>query len=205
MALAGFDGFTRGLVLDGAYDGEISNVHLKTCMQVKRKKSLKLDNIIQYFILMNQDMSICQLLWKYIFYINNISVSVFCTAVLNINQASQAVMQVSPFSFASKCHHWPHNTPCLGPLLHREHQLYWTVGALILWKTEAKTRPTKLIFTWDQSQNVSSTLETSKTSAEAHCATSTWNYVLIMYSGKFTAFISKYNARNSVAKNNKIT
>lgn len=50
VVLASFDGFTRGLLLDGAYDGEFSNVHLKPVCQVKRKRSLKLDIIIKYFI-----------------------------------------------------------------------------------------------------------------------------------------------------------
>lgn len=42
VVLAGFDGFTRGLVLDGEYDGEISNVHLKTCMSSEEKKVSKI-------------------------------------------------------------------------------------------------------------------------------------------------------------------
>lgn len=41
VVLGGFDGFTRGLLLDGAYDGEISNVHLKTCMSSEEKKVFK--------------------------------------------------------------------------------------------------------------------------------------------------------------------
>lgn len=42
MVLAGFDGFTRGLLLDEAYDGEISNAHLKTCMSSEEKKVFKI-------------------------------------------------------------------------------------------------------------------------------------------------------------------
>lgn len=133
-----------------------------------------------------------------LFYINN--VNIFQTAGLNIKQAPHKLLcKQSHSALPANVSADPSYAPSLGPLLNRECQLYWTMGTLILWRTEAKTRPTELIFTWDQSQNVSSTLQTSKTSTQAHCATSTWNGVLTMHSEKCTSFISKCSVKNFIS------
>lgn len=98
-----------------------------------------------------------------LFYVN---INVFCTAALNIDQASHKLLCKHPHSALPANVGTDPTTPHSWGLSYTKNANCTELWEHLYCREEAKMRLTKLIFTWDQRQNVSSTLQTSKTCAE---------------------------------------